>query len=89
MTDEEVKEPLGEDPTLSELFDQLLLPESGVNVRPLSLQQDEDDTRLLICIRGHHGTASFIMAEVMSKIQELFDLQEQQEASDAPRIARV
>ena len=86
MTDKEEKNELTQDSSINEIFAELKIPESGINVRPVTLQQDAGDTRMLIMIRGEHATASFIMAEVMSKIQELFDLQEQAEAN---RIVRV
>lgn len=76
---------LTQNSSISRIFNDLKIPDTGINVRPITLQQDADDTRMMILIRGEHATASFIMAELMSKIQELFDLQAQAET----RILRV
>lgn len=89
MKKEKEESGLTADSSINEIFTELVLPESGINVRPITLQQDKTDTRMMILIRGEHTTASFIMAEIMSKIQELFDLQEQAEASVKPQIQRV
>ncbi len=80
---------LSEESSINELFEALILPDGGANVRPITLQQDELDTRMMILIRGKHETASYIMAQIMSAIQELFDLQEQEVAADTPRIIRA
>jgi hypothetical protein len=80
---EEVKEKVGltQDSTIAELFEALHKPDGGANVRPITLQETDDDTRMVVIIRGSHEVASFVMAEVMSHVQDLFDAQEQAEAS--------
>jgi hypothetical protein len=78
---EEEKPGLTMESSLNDLFKALMLPEAGANVRPITLQESDDDTRMIIIIRGEHQTASFVMAEVMSHVQDLFDQQEQAEAS--------
>ena len=53
----------------------------GVQVAPVTYQQAPDDTRLAIFIRGEHEAASVIMAELMTRLNELADLQQQAEAA--------
>lgn len=61
--------------------------ESGVQVVPVTIKQQEDDTQLAIFICGEHQMASVIMAELMTKIDELFDYSQQSEAAnDKPAI---
>jgi len=85
----EKNQELSKESSIDELFNALVLPEAGCNVRPITLQQDEKDTRMMLLIRGEHGTASYIMAEVMTRVQDLFDLQEQDTAGETPLISRV
>lgn len=89
MTKEQT--PLSEESSINELFEAIQLSEAPTRVVPVSLTQNEKDTRMLIIIRGEHETASAIMAEIMSKVQELFDVQEQviASASNDPTIERV
>ena len=68
--------------TLQEAFDYYdAADQEGVQVIPLTIKQQSDDTRLAIFIKGEHQTASVIMAELMMKIEELFDMTQQAEAS--------
>ena len=48
----------------------------GLRVIPLTVKQQEDDTRLAIFIKGEHGIASMMMAELMLRIEEMHDLAE-------------
>lgn len=73
------------DPKLSELFDYFAV-QGGVQVVPMTLSEAPDDTRLLLCIRGHHETASLIFAELWSRIEELSAIEKQHAANDGPRI---
>jgi len=61
---------------------------SRVQVVPVTLKQQADDTQLAIFIKGEHRTASVIMAELMTRIDELFDFSQQAAASedDKPTI---
>lgn len=59
--------------------------DTAVQVVPVSFKEQEDDTRLAIFIKGERETASVIMAELVTTINELFALQEQQEAADNER----
>ena len=89
---EEKENGLSKDSTLTEVFDFIDMEEGGVNVIPVTVEQDDHDTRLAIFIRGEHGLASFLMAQLMTEIQNLFDLQQQAEAramEDGPQIERV
>lgn len=67
--------------TLNEFFEFFDRGENAVQVVPMTIKQQQDDTRLAIFIRGEHEAASVIMAELMTKIDELFDMQAQVEAS--------
>jgi hypothetical protein len=89
MSEEEKGNGLSKDSTVNDVFEFLDLTGGGVRVVPLTIDQDEKDTRLLMVIRGEHNTASTIQALLMEKVQELFDLQTQAEASEKPRIQRV
>ena len=85
MTEEKTSG-LSQESTLKELFDFIAVNE-GVNVMPVKIKQDEHDTRLLIVIQGHRDTASVILAQLMTVIQDMFDTSEQAEVErDKPRI---
>jgi len=66
--------------TLNEFYEFFDRGENAVQVVPITVKQQEDDTRLAIFIHGEHEAASVIMAELMTKIDELFDMQAQAEA---------
>lgn len=74
--------------TINEFFEFFDRGENAVQVVPMTIKQQQDDTRLAIFIHGEHEAASVIMAELMTKIDELFDMQAQVEASrgSEPRI---
>ena len=72
---------LTNDSTLTEVFNFLEVPEEGVQVVPVTIQQTETDTRLAILIRGDHEMASVIMARLMTEINDLSDLAEQRAAN--------
>lgn len=67
--------------TINEFFEFFDRGENAVQVVPMTIKQQSDDTRLAIFIHGEHEAASVIMAELMTKIEELFDSQAQMEAS--------
>jgi len=54
----------------------------AVQVVPVTIKQQTDDTQLCIFIKGDHSTASVIMAELMTKVDELFAYSQQAEAPD-------
>lgn len=72
---------LSADPRLSELFEFMNVDAEQMGVLPVSVQQQKDDTRLLIAIRGEHETASFLMANLMTAINDMHGLAEQERAS--------
>ena len=76
---------LSPESTLKELFD-FIRVEEGVNVMPVTLDQDPKDTRMMILIQGEHETASVIMAKLMTVVTDLFDTEKQREQDDKPRI---
>ncbi len=77
---------LSPETTLSDAFEFFTAAEDGgVQVAPVTIKQQSDDTRLAIFIRGEHGMASVIMAELMTKIDELFDYSQQSDASSAKK----
>jgi len=66
--------------TLADAFDFFTAADDGgVQVAPVTIKQQSDDTRLAIFIKGEHQMASVIMAELMSKLDELFDYSQQAE----------
>jgi hypothetical protein len=67
--------------TLNDFFEMFDRGDNAVQVVPVTIKQQSDDTQLAIFIHGEHEAASTIMAELMTKINELFDLQQQEEAS--------
>lgn len=75
--------------TVNEFFEFFDRGENAVQVVPITIKQQEDDTRLAIFIHGNHNEASVIMAELMTKIGELFDLQAQAEAADNEPESRI
>lgn len=70
--------------TINEFFEFFDRGEASVQVVPITIKQQEDDTRLAIFIHGKHAESSVIMAELMTRIDELFDLQAQAEATVEP-----
>ena len=83
MTEEQKEEGSGldEHSTITEVFDFLEVPEGGVQVVPVTISQNQVDTRLAIFIRGDHEIASIIMAKLMVEIDDLCDLAEQRAAN--------
>lgn len=87
--DDDVSEAgLTADSTLNELFEFFDISEGGVRVAPMTIREDPADTRLMIIIRGELHTSSVIMAELVTRINELSDLEQQAEAArdDKSRI---
>lgn len=68
--------------TLRDCFD-FFDGDGNVQVVPFTVKQDADDTQLCIFIKGDHGTASVIMAELMTKVDELFAYSQQAGATNA------
>lgn len=66
--------------TVAEFFGFFDRGENAVQVIPITVKQQEDDTQLAIFIKGEHEAASVIMASLMMRIDELFELQAQAEA---------
>lgn len=86
MTEEqEEKNGLTPDSTLMEVFDFIKVPE-GVRVHAVTLAQEPKDTRMMILIQGEHETASVIMAQLMTLVNDLRDTEDQREQDDKPRI---
>lgn len=67
--------------TINEFFEFFERGESAVQVVPMTIKQQQDDTRLAIFIHGTHEGASAIMSELMIRVEELFDMQSQVEAT--------
>jgi len=66
--------------TIAELFSFFDRGDNPVQVVPITIKQQTDDTQLMICIHGEHEMASVIMAELMTTVTELYDMQAQAEA---------
>lgn len=67
--------------TIREVFEFLDRGDNAVQVAPMTIKQQSDDTQLAIFVHGQHEQASIIMAELMTKVDELFELQLQAEAA--------
>ncbi len=76
---------LSPDSTLKEVFDFIKVP-SGVRVHAVTLEQDPKDTRMMLLIQGEHETASVIMANLMTLVNDLRDTEDQREQDDKSRI---
>jgi hypothetical protein len=82
MTEEQtqetsIKQPIDlTDPKLSELFEYFMEP-GTVRVVPMTVKEDEVDTRLLLLVQGDKQTASFIFSELWERVAELSQLEEQ------------
>lgn len=79
-----MSEPLTPENTVNEFFEFFDRGEAAVQVVPITIKQQEDDTRIMLLVKGKHEEASVIFAEIMTTVGELFDLQEQAEASVEP-----
>lgn len=66
--------------TLTEFFEYFDRGENAVQVVPITIKQQDDDSRMVILVRGKHDMASVIFAELMTRVDELFDMQAQMEA---------
>ena len=72
---------LSKDSTLRELFDHIYDAEIDVQVMPVTLSKSEDDiAQLMILIQGKPKTSHHIMANLMTAIQDMYDLAEQRNA---------
>ena len=75
---------LTKDSTLKELFDFIYNPDEDVQVLPVTLSAKTDPrARLMIVIQGKALTANVIMANLMTSVQEMYELAEQNRASHA------
>ncbi len=73
---------LSQNSSLREVFEFVDLPEGQMNIMPITVKQDEEDTRLAIFIRGPHDEASMVMAKLIGDVQDLFDKVEQKAATE-------
>lgn len=70
------------DSTLKEVFDFVHDDEHDVRVLPVTLTKKNDKiARMMILITGKTETANHIMANLMTTVQEMYDLAEQHAAS--------
>ena len=76
-----MSEGLTPESTLDELFEHIRVDE-GMNVIPITLKQDPKDTRLMIVIQGNANMAGVMFAQLITAIQDMSDLVEQQEIKD-------
>lgn len=80
MTDEKT---LTAKSSLEEVFDFIRNPEQDVQVLPVTLNKPSDaEARMMILIQGKPDTANVLMANLMTYIQEMYDLAEQQAAAN-------
>lgn len=72
------------DSSLKEVFDFIYDPEIDVQVMPVTLSKNDDENaRMMVLIQGKQQTATVIMANLMTYIQEMHDLAEQKAAEQA------
>ena len=83
--EKEEKNGLTPDSTLKAVFDEITADE-GVRVVAVTISQEPKDTRIMILIQGEHDTASVIMANLMTLVNDLEDTEKQREQDDKPRI---
>ena len=83
--EKEEKNDLTPDSTLKAVFDEIAADE-GVRVVAVTISQEPKDTRMMILIQGEHDTASVIMANLMTLVNDLEDTEKQREQDDKPRI---
>ena len=83
--EKEEKNGLTPDSTLEAVFDEIMADE-GVRVVAVTISQEPKDTRMMILIQGEHDTASVIMANLMTLVNDLEDTEKQREQDDKPRI---
>lgn len=68
--------------TLQEVFDFIRTDDHDVQVLPVTLSKPDDEwARMMIIIQGKPNTANHIMANLMTSVQEMFELAEQHAAS--------
>ena len=68
---------LSEKSTLEELF-KFVTPEEGVQAMPVTMNHTPDGkAQMMIIVAGEHNTASVIMANLMSVINDMYDTAEQ------------
>ena len=65
---------LSPESTINEVFEFFDMDGCGLRVIPLTIKQQDDDTRLAIFLKGDHELTSVMMAELMTRIDELHDL---------------
>jgi hypothetical protein len=73
---------LDKNSTRTDVFEFIDNPDVLLHVLPLTVSQDENDTRLCIFVRGPHEDASMVFAGLMSHVQDLHDQQTQAAAED-------
>lgn len=83
--EKEYKNSLTPDSTLDEVFNFIKI-DKGVRVHAVTLKQEKKDSRMMILIQGEHDTASVIMANLMTLVNDLEDTEKQREQDDKPRI---
>ena len=67
--------------TINEVFEFFDMEGAGLRVIPITIKQQADDTRLAIFLKGEHEITSVMMAELMTRIDELHDLAAQGDAT--------
>lgn len=81
---------LSKESTLQEVFDFIRNDEHDVQVVPVTISKvGAEYAQLMILIQGAAATASTIMANLMTAVQEMHDLAAQDAANDAPRLVGV
>lgn len=72
---------LSKNSTLTEVFEFIYNPEQDVQVMPVTISKPNDPVaKMMIVIQGKPHTSHVIMANLMTYIQEMYDLAEQKDA---------
>lgn len=75
---------LSKDSTLNEMFAFVRNPDQDVQVLPVTLSAPGADfAQMMIVIQGKANTANVIMANLMTSVQEMYELAEQKAAEQA------
>ena len=81
---------LSKNSTLQEVFDFIRNDEHDVQVLPVTLTSKNDDrARLMILIQGKPNTAHHIMANLMTSVQDMYDLAEQVNATPPTEDSKI
>lgn len=81
---------LSKDSSLKEVFDYIRDDSIDVHVMPVTLTEKTDENaQMMILIQGKANTAHHIMANLMTAVQDMYDLAEQRNAMPASKDGTI